>query len=87
MYTIAGNTSQQAVTSSKRKSKDLQPPYNVVITGATKGVALSSEGSFTAFVDKISSVAQYLPGKKSSFDVQVLARHWQQNFSKQGTQW
>lgn len=39
---IAGDTSQQAVAASKRKSKDLQPPYNVVITGGTKGVAPST---------------------------------------------
>ena len=38
---IAGDTSQQAVAASKKKSKDLQPPYNVVITGGTKGVAPS----------------------------------------------
>ncbi|CAL5222870.1 g5296 [Coccomyxa viridis] len=40
-----GNTSQQAVAATKRKSKDLQPPYNVVITGGTKGVgkALATE--------------------------------------------
>ena len=35
---FAGSTPQQAIAASKGKSKDLQPPYNVVITGGTKGV-------------------------------------------------
>lgn len=33
----AGSTSQQAIASIKGKAKELQPPYNVVITGGTKG--------------------------------------------------
>ena len=33
----AGATSQQVSPATKGKSKDLQPPYNVVITGGTKG--------------------------------------------------
>ena len=33
----AGATSQQVSPATKGESKDLQPPYNVVITGGTKG--------------------------------------------------